>query len=74
MTNTLIPIATFGAFLLFAGCASRPRYGASPRHRHGCDCPKWNAVPEVMKKDVRVAVDDGSNDDLATVNGHGIDH
>ena len=71
MTNPLIPIATLGAFLLFAGCASRPKYGAAPRHKHGCDCPKWNAVPPVMKKDVRVAVDDGMNDDLSTVTGHG---
>jgi hypothetical protein len=71
--NTLLPIIAFGAFLLVAGCASRPKYGASPRHKHGCDCPKWNAIPNGLKDGVRVGLDEGRNN-LATVNGHGSDH
>ncbi len=34
-----------GIILFASACASHPRYGASPRHKRGCDCPKWNAMP-----------------------------
>lgn len=42
-----------GTLVIVSGCASRPRYGAAPRHKRGCDCPKWNAAPGHESKDVR---------------------
>lgn len=48
----------FGTLILATGCASRPRYGAAPRHKRGCDCPKWNAAPQAAGKDVHAQVTD----------------
>ena len=54
--------------MVFMGCASHPRYGAAPKHKRGCDCPKWNAVPVKEKKDeLRVDLT-GRNNDLANLN------
>ena len=44
----------FGSLLFLMGCASHPRYGASPHKKKGCDCPKWNSVPPGSKKEFRV--------------------
>lgn len=46
-------IFMFGTLILLAGCASHPRYGASPRKKKGCDCPKWNAVPKSQNNEYR---------------------
>lgn len=43
-----------GSLLFLMGCASHPRYGASPRKKKGCDCPKWNALPKEASKEYRV--------------------
>ncbi len=43
-----------GSLLFLMGCASHSRYGASPRKKKGCDCPKWNAVPPGSSKEYRV--------------------
>ncbi len=35
-----------GTAMVLQGCAgTRPRYGAAPHKKRGCDCPKWNALP-----------------------------
>jgi hypothetical protein len=47
-------IFMFGTLILLAGCASHPRYGASPRKKKGCDCPKWTAVPKSQNNEYRV--------------------
>ena len=57
----------FGTILTFAGCASH-HYGAAPKHKRGCDCPKWNAVPMKEKKnELRVYMTE-RNSDLANLN------
>lgn len=62
-----------GSLMVFMGCASHPRYGASPRHKRGCDCPKWNAVPvKGGQNGLRVDLMKG-NRDLATLD-HGSSH
>lgn len=62
-----------GIWMVFMGCAAHPRYGASPKHKHGCDCPKWNALPVHEKKnELRVDVME-RNSDLAQLN-HGSSH
>lgn len=47
-------IFMLGTLFLLASCASHPRYGASPRKKKGCDCPKWNAVPKSRNNEYRV--------------------
>lgn len=67
-TRTLLLL--FGTLLIAAGCASRPPYGASPRHKRGCDCPKWNAVPGGPGKDIRVDGPERPRDIASLNDGH----
>lgn len=39
--------------LVLAGCASQAPY-YKPRKQHGCDCPKWNALPQRNTGEERV--------------------
>lgn len=62
-----------GIWMAVTGCASHARYGAAPKHKRGCDCPKWNAVPVKEKKnELRVDMTE-RNSDLAHLN-HGSSH
>ena len=57
-----------GMWMFFTGCASHPRYGSAPKHKRGCDCPKWNALPgKENKNELRVDMLE-RNSDLAQVN------
>ena len=56
--------------LFLTACASHPRYGASPRHKRGCDCPKWNAAPAVPGKDIRVQAPERPKENLSLNDGH----
>lgn len=60
--------------MLLLGCASHPRYGSAPKHKRGCDCPKWNAIPAEKgdRKGLRVDMTE-RNGDLATLY-HGSSH
>lgn len=61
----------FGTLLIFSGCASHPRYGATKKHKRGCDCPKWNVVPmKDNKNELRVDMTE-RNSDLADLNNGG---
>ena len=57
----------FGTLMIFAGCASH-NYGAAPKHKRGCDCPKWNAVPMKEKENERRVDMMERNSDLANLN------
>ncbi|MEO8734600.1 MAG: hypothetical protein ABI373_09740 [Flavobacteriales bacterium] len=59
------------SWMVIMGCASHPRYGAAPKHKRGCDCPKWNAVPlKDVKNELRVDMTQ-RNSDLADLNNGG---
>jgi outer membrane protein assembly factor BamE (lipoprotein component of BamABCDE complex) len=51
----MITAAALILALLLAGCASQAPY-YKPRKQHGCDCPKWNALPPLNKGEERVQV------------------
>lgn len=57
--------------VLCMSCASGPRYGASPKHKKECDCPKWNAVPAPPSRDVRAMDGEVGPTDRLTADAHG---
>jgi hypothetical protein len=60
--TTLILAGALATLLITPGCASGPKYGASRKREKGCDCPKWNALPQRAGQDVRVDTEDAKND------------